>query len=46
LILGNDINGDALHIVCGISENFVHIITAYRPNSDKWEDDMKTRRGK
>jgi len=46
LILGTTVDNDIIHIVCGISDNFVHIITAYRPNSDKWEDDMKTRRGK
>ena len=37
-------NNEAIHIVCGISDNYVHMITAYRPNSDKWEEDMKTRR--
>ena len=33
-------------VKCGISDNYVHIITAYRPDRDKWEEDMKTRRGK
>ena len=46
LILGNTRDNEIIHIVCGISENYVHMITAYRPDSDKWEDDMKTRRGK
>lgn len=46
LILGTTINNEAIHIVCGISNNYVHMITAYRPDNDKWEDDMKTRREK
>ena len=46
LILGYNIDNKILHIVCGISEDTVHIITAYYPNTDKWEEDMKTRREK
>ena len=44
LILGYSINHKMLHIVCGISEEMLHMITAYYPNFDKWEEDMKTRR--
>ena len=44
LILGHNINNRVLHIVCGINENIVHIITAYYPEISKWEKDMKTRR--
>ncbi len=44
LILGYTINNRILHIVCGISDNLVHIITAYYPDSNQWEYDMKTRR--
>jgi len=44
LILGYNANNKLLHIVCGISDNLVHMITAYYPDSDKWEEDMKTRR--
>ena len=32
------------HIVCGICEGYIYMITAYHPNIDKWEKDMKTRR--
>lgn len=45
LILGTMANSEIIHIVCGISDDYVHMITAYRPDSDKWEEDMKTRRG-
>lgn len=44
LIAGRDINCNLIHIVCGINNNFVYMITAYYPNTNKWEDDMKTRR--
>lgn len=46
LILGYDINGKILHIVCGISNEFIHMITAYYPDINKWENDMRTRRKK
>jgi len=46
LIIGTTIKNEIIHIVCGINENCVHMITAYRPDKDRWEDDMKTRRGK
>jgi hypothetical protein len=41
LILGAN---TPLHVVCGISELELHIITAYVPDSAKWNDDLKTRR--
>lgn len=40
LVLG----GNKLHVVCGIGEGKLWIITAYRPTLDKWESDLKTRR--
>lgn len=44
LILGYNLNNKILHIVCGINEEFVYMITAYYPDGDKWEKDMKVRR--
>lgn len=44
LIFGYDQNNKVMHIVCGMSENIVHMVTAYYPNACKWESDMKTRR--
>ena len=44
LILGYDQNNKVIHVVCGMSENIVHMVTAYYPNTNKWESDMKTRR--
>ena len=46
LILGRNTNNKQLHVVCGINDNQVYIITAYEPDSTKWEEDMKTRRKK
>lgn len=44
LIIGKNKSRGIIHIVCGIKDNFVYMITAYYPDSDKWEEDMKTRR--
>lgn len=44
LILGRDNKKRNIHIVCGINNESVYIITAYYPENDKWEKDMKTRR--
>lgn len=44
LILGHSLRNEVLHIVCGMSEDTLHMITAYYPNISKWEKDMKTRR--
>ena len=46
LILGYNVDNKILHIVCGINEDMVHMITAYYPDTEKWEEDMKTRREK
>jgi len=44
LILGKGKNSRNIHIVCGVNQEFIYIITAYYPDSDNWEKDMKTRR--
>ena len=44
LILGYTKNSIKLHIVCGISRDILYIITAYHPDENKWEEDMKIRR--
>lgn len=46
LILGKDSYNRVLHIVCGISKECVYIITAYYPDYNLWEDDLKIRRKK
>ena len=46
LVVGRNINNNVIHIVCGVSDDLVHMITAYYPDTNKWEDDMKKRRKK
>lgn len=43
LIFGYNTNNEIIHIVCGISDDEVHMITAYYPDEEKWEDNMKKR---
>lgn len=45
LVTGMNVNNAPLHIVCGIGDNKLWIITAYYPSSDSWENDFKTRKG-
>lgn len=44
LILGASTHNTPIHIVVSTDGEFIHLITAYYPNSDKWESDFKTRR--
>ena len=44
LILGYDKNNKAIHIVCGLSNDLVYMITAYYPNENEWESNMEKRR--
>ena len=44
LILGYNINYKKIHIVCGISSDTVHMITAYYPSPEKWAENATQRR--
>ena len=44
LLLGYDTELDLLHVVVGLSDDAIYLITAYRPSADKWEQDFKTRK--
>lgn len=44
LILGLTINQKYLHTVIGCNNSELFLITAYYPNEDKWESDLKTRK--
>ena len=46
LILGYGINNQILHIVCGVSDDYVHMITAYYPNNELWDENKEIRREK
>ena len=45
LVLGTTLNGSYLHVVCGIGNGLLWIITTYHPDSSKWEPDNKIRKG-
>ncbi len=39
-----DTNNRVIHVVAGCDGEMVYIITAYVPNIDKFEPDLRTRR--
>jgi len=45
LTLGASIQGSFIHVVCGVGEGKLWIVTAYYPSPEKWESDFKTRKG-
>ena len=44
LILGETAAGRTLHIVAGLSETNLWIVTAYEPDSSKWSEDFRRRK--
>ena len=44
LIYGYTLSGKVLHVVAGMDHTSVYIITAYFPSSEKFQEDLKTRR--
>lgn len=46
LVFGYTINNKVLHVVVGSDKEYVYIITAYFPNTSKFENDFKTRKEK
>lgn len=45
-ILGIAVNNKYIHVVVSSDEEFIHLITAYYPSSEKFESDLKTRKGR
>lgn len=43
LILGKSKSKKIIHIVCGINDDMVYMVTVYYPDRDKWENNMKRR---
>ncbi len=43
LILGNS-NEKNLHVCASLDDGYIYIITAYIPDSTRWESDLKTRK--
>lgn len=45
LIFGSNVKGRYLHVICGVLDDMVFIISAYYPDPDRWESDLMTRKG-
>ena len=46
LIFGKSLQEKILHVVCGIDENILYFVTAYEPTTEKFLEDLRTRRKK
>ena len=44
LVLGRDRRSQPLHVVCGVCENALWLVTTYHPDAGEWESDWATRR--
>lgn len=44
LIFGYTLTDKIIHVVAGFDGDYLYIITAYFPNTEKFLDDLKTRR--
>ena len=44
LVLGFTQNSIPLHVVCGVTENELWMITAYNPRMEEWEEGCRNRR--
>ena len=44
LVMGTSVEESPLHVVAGTDGDKVYLITAYVPNADVFEEDLKTRR--
>ena len=45
LICGKSSSSEIIHICLSDEGTSSKVITAYKPNTDKWEDDFRTRKG-
>ena len=43
LVLGLMISGAVLHVVCGVGNDELHMVTAYEPDPAKWSEDFRER---
>ncbi len=46
LIFGHTVINNIIHVVVSMDNENIGIITAYFPNTDKFESDLKTRKGR
>lgn len=43
LVFAANVNGRPLHVVCSIGEEMLYIITAYQPDSTRWDASFQKR---
>ena len=43
LIFGHALDGKIIHVICGLDEE-IYFITAYEPTTEKFMEDLRTRR--
>lgn len=46
LLLGLAEKNKHIHVVVSVGGGYLYIITAYEPDENAWENDLKTRKGK
>ncbi len=46
LVLGITVKGMFLHVVCGVAEEILWLITAYYPSINEWNSTFTKRKGK
>ncbi len=44
LIFGKKLSGDIIHVVCGLDGEILYFIKAYEPTTEKFMEDLRTRR--
>ena len=44
LVLGTTEQNKYMHVVASIDNGYLYVITAYYPNENEWETDLKTRK--
>jgi hypothetical protein len=44
LVMGPNVKGTPIHVVCASGQEQIWMITAYYPDPNEWMDDLKTRR--
>ena len=46
LVLGCSVNGKELHVVVGVGDGLLWLVTAYYPDPAKWENNFSVRKGR
>ncbi|MBF0548703.1 MAG: DUF4258 domain-containing protein [Candidatus Riflebacteria bacterium] len=44
LLLGPDCHSEPIHVLCALREDYLAILTTYRPSEDCWTKDLRRRK--